>query len=867
MKDKKIILVIFVFLFLLSFRKILQILFGANDYILGHNWDWPFPDATFLFNKLSILSKYTWWDFNLGTPLTLTISHLAPNSILGFLSYLFGIKIAILSLFASVIILSFFSFKKLLDIIIKNTTINYIPSFLYAFSPFLFNEIIGGSWYMWISYALAPILFINLLKFIEVKKIKYLVGFLLSSIFVISSLQNFLLIETILILYLIYKILIRKNSFKKTILRYSFSHIILVLFNLYWISPFVYSLQNFVQDISKPSFTGAFHAARYSTQGLLNILSLTGYLDRNMYYFALPNFMVPIFNLSVFLIWVLVILPFIGKRKFLKSKSLIWLLILLFMIIFIKGGNLPFSKITMWIYNHFPLMQLYRSPQHLMFVAAFIIPMLIGLSLNYFYNNSKYKKLILSIFSFCIFIWISGWWYNGDLGHKILRDKKKDYIDFYTLSPGIRKIYQQNEETSRNYKVLFLPSVNSAIYLKNEYQNNAQGGQPEYMYLKNPTFTSESNLFANTVETFLCNDIKFNYINYLSLFSVKDVVLRNDIYPHFTDSFDCWDNNRIKKNLDSNNALEDFFTGEYTNAYHIKENCLLPLFYSPQNIIISKKEIKDLPEIVSQPDYQIRSIIYFQNQNKEKGGILKYIPNKIEQTPIVEFKKINPTKYRVRIHGARENLPLVFSENFHEEWKAYLIKPNNLWFPISDFQNNLKEYKVLDDNKEDQATKEEVEEFIQKRWITTLGNLQGKEIKHKKWENNKEKLGYVEKYKIDFISKNSQGTIQNDNLPNGYIWDTWFKKPLDEENHLVANSYANSWWVDLDIICEKSDNCIKNSDGSYDFELIVEFWPQRLFYVGLFISGTTLLTCVSYIIWDWQRRKKSLTKTKSKNGK
>jgi len=47
---------------------------------------------------------------------------------------------------------------------------------------------------------------------------------------------------------------------------------------------------------------------------------------------------------------------------------------------------------------------------------------------------------------------------------------------------------------------------------------------------------------------------------------------------------------------------------------------------------------------------------------------------------------------------------------------------------------------------------------------------------------------------------------------------------------------------------------IKN--GSYDFEMVVEFWPQRLFYVGLFISGITLLCCVGYLGYDWRKRRK-----------
>ncbi|MDP2947133.1 MAG: hypothetical protein Q8N88_03380, partial [Nanoarchaeota archaeon] len=321
-----------------------------------------------------------------------------------------------------------------------------------------------------------------------------------------------------------------------------------------------------------------------------------------------------------------------------------------------------------------------------------------------------------------------------------------------------------------------------------------------------------------------------------------------------------------------------------TTAYRIKKNYLLPLFYTPQDIILSKR-IQDLPQIVSQPDYQIRSVIYFQNQNKEKGNTLEKSPNKLKRNPIIEFKKVNSTKYRVTVHQAKDSFPLISSENFHKGWKGYLVKSEIL---NSKFKTNLKSqiinYKILEGNEEDQANKDELAEFIEKGWISTLGDLKENKIEHKKWEGNRGELDYIEKYQIDFISKNFQNTIQNDNLSSGPFYETWLAKndnqfsifnlqlnknvfQIPDDKHLIANGYANSWIIDSDSICQNNDQCTKNPDGSYDFELIMEFWPQRLFYIGLFISGTTLLTCASYIIWDWQRRKKSLTKTKSKDGK
>ena len=48
--------------------------------------------------------------------------------------------------------------------------------------------------------------------------------------------------------------------------------------------------------------------------------------------------------------------------------------------------------------------------------------------------------------------------------------------------------------------------------------------------------------------------------------------------------------------------------------------------------------------------------------------------------------------------------------------------------------------------------------------------------------------------------------------------------------------------------------CVLNSDGSYDIEMVIEFFPQRWFYLGLLISGTTFLGCITFLGVDFVRR-------------
>jgi hypothetical protein len=56
-------------------------------------------------------------------------------------------------------------------------------------------------------------------------------------------------------------------------------------------------------------------------------------------------------------------------------------------------------------------------------------------------------------------------------------------------------------------------------------------------------------------------------------------------------------------------------------------------------------------------------------------------------------------------------------------------------------------------------------------------------------------------------------------------------RQIPNKYHFIANGYANAWYI--------------NKTGTYTITL--EFWPQKLFYIGSAISITTLILCVAYI--------------------
>ncbi len=47
----------------------------------------------------------------------------------------------------------------------------------------------------------------------------------------------------------------------------------------------------------------------------------------------------------------------------------------------------------------------------------------------------------------------------------------------------------------------------------------------------------------------------------------------------------------------------------------------------------------------------------------------------------------------------------------------------------------------------------------------------------------------------------------------------------------------------------------ENPDGSIDIELTLYFKPQSYFYLGIIISGTTLILCLGYLGYVFYRKR------------
>jgi len=575
-----------------------------------------------------------------------------------------------------------------------------------------------------------------------------------------------------------------------------------------------------------------------------------------------------------YLLFIIILLPLL-RKKISKQETFLLTVFVLFLFL-AKSEHPPFSQVNKWIYDNVPLFGMYRA-SYFKFIYYCIFSFSILLSMSLLRINEKISKLHFSLFSkrliwvfpLLIVLYCAKPFFLGEVVTKIHKTIiPTEYHDINTYFSGIKT----------DSSVLSLPQLSSGLTLDWGNGNYYAGGaNPDYFLLGRPTWSNGWFLPGNMTS----NQFSF-FKNMLSRTNVKYIFLHKDIPEEYSFEVNIKGSTKGQANFNQLNdqimSDKDFKLireNKYFKVFEISQEKYVSHLYSSNDVSISDQSFNSVIKNLSLEKQLISPVVYFKDQNIGKDELLKNLSSlnnkskdatKLSPTsPTLEYKKINPTKYRIRVHGAREQFPLIFSESFDNGWKAYPVNSKQIADSGKDKTNLIdranSSYRILDNNNEDQVSKEELIDFINRGLVTTIGDNKQKEINHKKWGHNKEKSDYTEKYSIDFISKNFKNTIQNDNLKKGTITETWFKTPLDNnKNHLTVNGYANSWIVNPSSACANSDKCTKNADGSYDMELVLEFWPQRLFYLGLFLVGMTLLLCVVCLVYSW-RRKKSIIKS------
>lgn len=829
----------FSFVFLAPyFTKGKQILYGEASYYL----DWGL-----WLNKIG----NTWMNIDMGRPGVQGIGNHFP--ILYIWSFLEKVGLAFNHIqfiwFFLLLFLPFlFVYLIFVDLIKLSPIRAFLLSSIFIYTPSFYVQWLNvNPWLMAVNYVM-PLFFYIIGKFWE-SDAKTFVYFSIASFFSIYLFANppmtVIAYSSVPFAILFFTLWYHNAVFtKRNLKKIALLLLSILLINNFVISTIVFNFQySYNRYINTVNPTEIFKANSFNVTldkvfQLRQLISTEERYNNFSFFNSFFNAKYLIFVLYFPIIFIVIL--FFKKRKP-KDTAVVacLLLILLFLFFLIKRINEPFGQVLPWMFENIPMVNMFKSiSEKFSPLVIFTVCLLMG---TLFKNH---KKNIFSVVLLLYVIIMAYPFYSGNLipdthylGTNLVHSAK--------VPSEVEKTITYLNQQSSNYSIITLPSILNYLVL---YKLNNEDSYLGLELISNNINKGNARMSDRSIrEAFYDNLENGNLFKLLSLLNIKYVIVNENIKSGFGFYQDI-DSPQIEENLLKRNfILEKNIDG--VKLYCNSTSNFLQKFYATN--LMENLDLQSLSNV-----------------------LLSDVAVPFAE-PKLEFRKINPTKYVVRVHRASDNFSLIFSENFDEDWKLYLTDHAD-----SDAQQNLSllnYYKISEADNKDQADPEELRVFINNGWLSTLGNGEDNQNIRRDFSGaGGEEFYNNEDYKINFISKNFQGTIQNDNLPKGRFYETWMAYPLDndgktsidrlipynkgaaqlpDEKHLIANSYANAWRVDINEI-KRTGKYIENADGSIDFELIVEFWPQRLFYIGLLISLTTLLGSLAYLGYDWRKKHK-----------
>lgn len=616
-KQKVGVFCLFVVLAAVSLRTLL-----LTPGTVGHNWDWSIPAPIKHLQYFGESLPFTWRNFSLGEPISLWLPSLPFNFFLTLPSF-FGLGGDFISKFLIIltIVLSGMGMFLLVENMVSFTFASFLSGFFYAFSPFLFAELIGGAATQFFAYSLFPWLLYFVRRLNQEKK-RFWLYLLLSTLtlsLITISLQVLVLASLTLGVYFL--IQEKKLTYLKNLLFIYFFYFFL---NLYWILPTIVEFSSIQTTLG-----GAPWFSYFTIQNLVPFL-LEAFVNVG---YTRPFFLATI-NEKILSIWFLIVylgVIFILWRNLLNSKkeAVFWASVFLLSLILVTGGKEPAGDQVIWLYQNFPLMSLFRSPQHFIVLPTFTMAILLGLA----FSSIKWKLLSKIIVISWLLFWLHPFFLLGDLGSQLLRNKKMEHLDVYRLSPGYQKVFKLLSADPQDFKILFLPMSGSPYYLQTEYQNEAQGGDPLVTYSFKDTLTTDTSygtqgrqLALQLEKSFCERKANISLADVLGLMNMKYLILRKDVIPHFSDCKN-WDWSGVYQFLLQTPGLTEVENGD--------------------------------------------QVILFQNSKFLPHFLVVTQVSTDQNLPDLTFQKINPTLYRVQIRNAQTPYFLVFSESFNRGWKIY----------------------------------------------------------------------------------------------------------------------------------------------------------------------------------------------------
>jgi len=757
----------------------------------------------YLIEPSKLLSSYihTWFDVSLGYINT----SIQPSLFFLLTSLLRLVGFSLVSIqyltFSFILLISsiamYFLTKELFSDFDNVNFIALFSAFFYILNPYTMNV-----WHRFVSsifgLPLMPLVFLITIRILKKPSFKY--SFLFAIIILLFSLDAvnpafFIPVFIPSIIYALFETLRNKKQILIRIKYIGLGIILAILLNLWWIINSILTLKQIYNLSGVPTLLTNIGALRVMSEHY-PISHISRLLD---------TITIPWYGINYQPGWIEILIPLLvitGICFYIKNKKVIILTVIIIIGLFLgKGLQPPGGKIFEWMFLNIPGFAMFRkSFEKFGLILPFCYSFLISIGLFKIIKLVKFKALkILTTIPVIILLLVLSVWpmWTGDVFSFSEVDIPSECEFIPTTKVKMPEYWYEAASIvnldKEDYRLVFLPQA----------QFDAITYKWEYGYYGNDT-TSINYLFENPVIS-------------------KPVIITNSENYRKT----VLDNNFFKK-VEITPQLFSFLNIRYI----LVRNDISPISLGNAELMVPFETIKNLLES-SENIEKIKTFdkidIYKLDDNYFLPHI--YIPKEIiytdktiEEPPSVIGKSNYPLRSAIYLNNQINNSGKDLPES-----------SENLEVPrITFIKINPTKYKIKVENAKEPYILVFLESF------------------HKNWKLyiNKTNIDNPDSNKIykEEVASYFNGEIKEGSHRNTFLelatFETWGKKPIAEDRHFIANGYANSWYI------KPSD-----VDNQEEYEITIEFWPQKFIYIGLAIAILTLFSSIIFLLIRLFRRK------------
>jgi len=408
---------------------------------------------------------------------------------------------------------------------------SFFMGLFYMLTPVLYNKVVAGHHLYTFAYALSPLFFAFLHKYLNEQKISHLIAS--SLVFGTSAVQvQFpLMLSFMAVLYLMVFVASKRNV-SAIILSFKTLMVLLTIFallNSFWIPYVFWKETSTISGIAPLDYHEIINAPKPFPAFLM-----TGYDHVYDIFYLYTHDELPFFVIfSLLLVVIFSITGAIIASNHRKNREIVLysLLLLTSGLFFVTAVNGPFPEVWKFLYINFPLIRAFREVYHSMFLVSFAYILLFGLFVEE--TQTKLKHLKKYVFSGLLLILIIAAGFpilNSYMNQLQVLKCKEDCVSVYDFLKGDEELY----------RVMFIPSLSPIQH------PNIDRPSLDLMikYSPKPTFSQQilrqsplNDLVLYYTMTAINNPDKLRYLNeLLSKLGVKYIICRSDYtsyYPYY----------------------------------------------------------------------------------------------------------------------------------------------------------------------------------------------------------------------------------------------------------------------------------------------------------------------------------------------